>query len=374
MPGEYNMETRAERFERDVPVINEIIDARIVESGGGDGAALAGPSDYPGTDTTNNTVGVSIKAARSDHSHSGASLTDLTNGLATKANTNHTHDDRYYTESEIDTALAGKASSSHTHTIANVTGLQTAIDGKQATDQDLTDIAALTASNNDFLQRKSGAWTNRTIAQVKTDLAYATVATSGSFDDLTNKPDPSFMVEKYYQDEYGIYSITGSPIHFLSSSPWGATDHNISALFVPAGKAITAVRVAIRVSASFSATSAASQVKIYDVTGALIGSSPDDNTMALARGWSLQTLSTPIASSGSNRYVFVGVSLGGFAGASLAWPTGISTDVPEITSVGSFTGLRRGFYASNASGLPGSFNPASYGTATSYLPLLGLVA
>jgi hypothetical protein len=38
-------------------------------------------------------------------------------------------------------------------------------------DADLNTIAALSPSNDDFLQRKSGAWTNRTIAQVKTDLA-----------------------------------------------------------------------------------------------------------------------------------------------------------------------------------------------------------
>lgn len=44
----------------------------------------------------------------------------------------HTHDDRYYTESEIDTKLSGLPVSGHTHTIANVTGLQTALDGKQA--------------------------------------------------------------------------------------------------------------------------------------------------------------------------------------------------------------------------------------------------
>ena len=44
----------------------------------------------------------------------------------------HTHDDRYYTETEIDTKLSGLPVSGHTHTIANVTGLQTALDGKQA--------------------------------------------------------------------------------------------------------------------------------------------------------------------------------------------------------------------------------------------------
>src|SRR5690606_6236310 len=43
---------------------------------------------------------------------------------------NHTHDSRYYLKSEIDSLLAGKAAVSHTHTISQVTGLQTALDGK----------------------------------------------------------------------------------------------------------------------------------------------------------------------------------------------------------------------------------------------------
>jgi hypothetical protein len=43
--------------------------------------------------------------------------------------------------------------------------------GAQPADSDLTAIAALTPVNNDVLQRKSGAWTNRTPAQLKTDLA-----------------------------------------------------------------------------------------------------------------------------------------------------------------------------------------------------------
>lgn len=42
----------------------------------------------------------------------------------------HTHDDRYYTETEVDGLLDGKADVSHTHTIENVTGLQDALDGK----------------------------------------------------------------------------------------------------------------------------------------------------------------------------------------------------------------------------------------------------
>jgi hypothetical protein len=41
---------------------------------------------------------------------------------------------------------------------------------KQPLDADLTSIAALSPSNDDIIQRKSGAWTNRTLAQVVTDL------------------------------------------------------------------------------------------------------------------------------------------------------------------------------------------------------------
>lgn len=56
--------------------------------------------------------------------------------LTTKADTFHTHDDRYYTETEIDikvntlnSAIDGKADNSHAHTISDVTNLQTTING-----------------------------------------------------------------------------------------------------------------------------------------------------------------------------------------------------------------------------------------------------
>ena len=68
------------------------------------------------------------------------------------AASSHTHDDRYYTESEIDskvstlnTAINGKAASSHTHSISNVTNLQSSLDAKQAT---ITGGASTITSSN----------------------------------------------------------------------------------------------------------------------------------------------------------------------------------------------------------------------------------
>lgn len=46
--------------------------------------------------------------------------TEINSKLDGKSNTGHTHDDRYYTESEINTKLNGKANSSHTHTKSQI--------------------------------------------------------------------------------------------------------------------------------------------------------------------------------------------------------------------------------------------------------------
>lgn len=57
-----------------------------------------------------------------------------------------------------------------------------ALDGKQPLDADLTAIAGLSPSNDDFIQRKSGAWTNRTVAEVKSDLAINNVNNTSDAD------------------------------------------------------------------------------------------------------------------------------------------------------------------------------------------------
>lgn len=105
---------------------------------------------------------------RDRSTHTGTQAISTVSGLQTaldgKSATGHTHDDRYYTEAEIDAMFSGLtttpdwsavlnkpdtatrwpawsevtgkpstyAPSAHTHTIANVTGLQVALDGKAA--------------------------------------------------------------------------------------------------------------------------------------------------------------------------------------------------------------------------------------------------
>lgn len=66
--------------------------------------------------------------ANSSHNHSISNITNLQSTLDNKSATGHTHDDRYYTETEMNTKLNDKANSSHTHSIGNVTNLQSKLD------------------------------------------------------------------------------------------------------------------------------------------------------------------------------------------------------------------------------------------------------
>ena len=61
--------------------------------------------------------------ATASHSHAIANVTGLQTALDGKAAKSHTHDDRYYTEAEVNTKLAGKANSSHTHGNGDITSL-----------------------------------------------------------------------------------------------------------------------------------------------------------------------------------------------------------------------------------------------------------
>lgn len=77
-----------------------------------------------------------------------------------------------YTQAQSDALFSPL---SHSHTFASLTGKPTTFSGygitdAQPLDSDLTTIAGLTPVNDSFLQVKAGAWSQRTVAQVKADL------------------------------------------------------------------------------------------------------------------------------------------------------------------------------------------------------------
>lgn len=93
-------------------------------------------------------------------------------------------------------------------TPANVKPL---LDAKQPLDADLTAVATLVPANDDIVQRKSGVWSNRTMAQLATDL----VAT-GEF------PDVRLYNGSAYVDADNAYIYVGTvdPGSVANGSVW----------------------------------------------------------------------------------------------------------------------------------------------------------
>ena len=172
--------------------------------------------------------------ALSSHSHSGyapssheheeyattISLNNLSTTVSGKANVSHTHNDIYYTETEIDTKLAGKANASHTHTdvydangaaanaltsanaytdtaVANLLNnsssavdsiyeLRDAMEENADAIEALETIAASKASATDLTSHTENTAIHVTSAEKSAWNAKSNF--SGSYNDLTNKP------------------------------------------------------------------------------------------------------------------------------------------------------------------------------------------
>jgi hypothetical protein len=94
-----------------------------------------------------------------------------------------------YTKDAIDTLLSSLVSGAHvdgsSHLILELQGSGT-IDVGAVTSlgTDLSDIASLSSSNDDIIQRKAGHWTNRTLAQYAADLSSSLLQPKNS--DLTH--------------------------------------------------------------------------------------------------------------------------------------------------------------------------------------------
>jgi hypothetical protein len=87
---------------------------------------------------------------------------------------------------------------------------------KQPLDADLTAIAALSPANDNILQRKSGAWTDRTVAQLLADIAAARSKTIELFDDFVAPQLPAgtgagVTLSVYAWRHSGTFSYPTSP-------------------------------------------------------------------------------------------------------------------------------------------------------------------
>ena len=107
--------------------------------------------------------------------------------LSGKAASDHNHDDRYYTETEIDNKLGEKSNTGHSHVVADVTGLDSALAGKAAVSHthaqsDITGLSDALTGKADANHNHSGVYAPASHTHTKsqiTDLANATASAAG---------------------------------------------------------------------------------------------------------------------------------------------------------------------------------------------------
>ena len=144
----------------------------------------------------------------------------------------------YATTSALTSGLASKANVLHTHSISQISGLQEELDSKlksvsladfgvTATATELNYVDGVTSNIQTQLNGKAASLHTHTASQV---LDLATVATSGSYNDLSNKPAiPSLdgYATQYWVQSQGYLtsvpaqswsSITGKPNTFTPSA------------------------------------------------------------------------------------------------------------------------------------------------------------
>ena len=154
--------------------------------------------------TTGNPHGTTASDVGADPAGTAAGLVDDLSGVSNQATAR--------TNLGLGTAATAAtgdfAAASHTHTGTQVSvdasgfngNLTTSDDTVQEVAQKLDDLVIPAAgiadpggANDDFLQRKSGAWTNRTVAQVRTDLAVGNAAlfVTPPVNDYVGMPSPN---------------------------------------------------------------------------------------------------------------------------------------------------------------------------------------
>ena len=87
-----------------------------------------------------NKTAISGKADK-NHTHTKSQITDF----------DHTHDDRYYTESEVDTKLSEKADKSHTHTKSEITDFPTSLPANGGTADNAKRLKTFASWNDPFV-------------------------------------------------------------------------------------------------------------------------------------------------------------------------------------------------------------------------------
>lgn len=153
--------------------------------------------------------------AASNHTHDDRYYTEseVDGKLSGKAAAKHTHDDRYYTETEINTKLNGKANSSHTHTKSQITDFPTSLKNPTALTIQTNGTTAATydgsaAKTVNVTKGNIGLGNVDNTADANKSVKYATSAGSASTATKANVAGSANFAKETYINQYKTVNLT----------------------------------------------------------------------------------------------------------------------------------------------------------------------
>jgi hypothetical protein len=117
------------------------------------------PSDIVGTAVITTDPRLSDSRDPLPHNHNILNIDGLQDALDAKSNTGHTHDNRYYTETESNNLLANKANLVHNHDLSDIINLQPTLSGIESSistiNGDITDLESGKQDAGDYALNSS---------------------------------------------------------------------------------------------------------------------------------------------------------------------------------------------------------------------------
>lgn len=174
---------------------------------------------------------------------------------------------------------------------------------------------------------------------------------------------------------YNLISMSGAPEAFMGVSPLANNNPFFARLFLPAGKALTNVYVAVRDAGTYDGVTTGNTLNVYDdsVPTTQLGTIGETPSLWTANGWRGGAIvGGPIALSTNDRFIYVGAIARGMTVApNVTYMTSAQDAQTAWFDFGPGQTHKRGMYA-NATALPASFDPTSFGTTTTFLIMAGI--
>jgi hypothetical protein len=195
------------------------------------------------------------------------------------------------------------------------------------------------------------------------------VGTVAAGNDARLVPAPGY----YPPVGYGLNSVSADPAAFDGDSTFGSGSFFIVRMWVPPGEPLAAVGVGVSAAAVGGVASDTNGAVIYDDSGTQVGSGVAANLWNSGTGWVFVALGTPIVAQSAGRFVRVGILVNGWSGVRLFF-SDRNTGSNLVLNGGRTATHRRCSFNSGVLSFPASITPASYGSSSAFLPLIGLSA